>query len=71
MFKSTFKDTLDKSIEPAMFNANTIDFHYSFGEFLNRYTNPLFYYRVEISERLYNNLTWANNKSPIVYLPFQ
>ncbi|CAG8721690.1 21578_t:CDS:2, partial [Racocetra persica] len=58
MFKSTFKDVLDKSVEPAMFNANTIDFHYSFGEFLNRYTTPLFYYRCEIRARNLNPKTW-------------
>jgi len=41
MFKSTFKDVLDKSVEPAMFNANTIDFNYSLGEFFNRLTDPV------------------------------
>ncbi|CAG8822847.1 17161_t:CDS:2, partial [Racocetra fulgida] len=47
MFKSTFRQFLDKSIEPSMFNANTIDHHYSLGEFFNRLTEPIFFYRVE------------------------
>jgi len=71
MFKSTFKDSLDRSVEPAMFNANTIDFNYSLGEFFNRLTDPIWFYRVDISELLYNNLCWANNKSPILNLPYQ
>ncbi|CAG8595789.1 11077_t:CDS:2, partial [Ambispora leptoticha] len=50
MFKNTFRNFNDKSIEPSMFNANTIDFHYSLGEFFNRLTDPIFFYRVEISE---------------------
>ncbi len=70
MFKSTFKDVLDKSVEPAMFNANTIDFNYSLGEFFNRLTDPVWFYRVEISELLHNRLNWANNKSPLIGLPF-
>lgn len=71
MFKSTSKDKKDKSVEPAMFNANTIDFNYSLGEFFNRLTDPIWFYRVDISELLYNNLCWANNKSPILNLPYQ
>ncbi|CAG8752082.1 1176_t:CDS:2, partial [Racocetra fulgida] len=54
MFKSTFRQFLDKSIEPSMFNANTIDFHYSLGEFFNRMTDPILFYRVEHSELLAN-----------------
>ncbi|CAJ0898787.1 12959_t:CDS:2 [Entrophospora sp. SA101] len=45
MFKNTFRNFHDKSVEPAMFNANTIDFNYSLGEFYNRLTNPVFFYR--------------------------
>jgi len=71
MFKSTYKDNLDKSIEPAMFNASTIDFNYGLGEFFNRLTDPIWFYRVDISELLYNNLCWANNKSPVLNLPYQ
>src|SRR5437868_4501951 len=56
MFKSTFRNFLDKSIEPSQFNANTIDFHYSLGEFFNRMTEPIFFYRVEHSELLANRL---------------
>ncbi|CAG8605231.1 22479_t:CDS:1, partial [Racocetra persica] len=56
MFKSTFRNFLDKSIEPSMFNANTIDFHYSLGEFFNRMTDPILFYRVEHSELLANRL---------------
>ncbi|CAJ0839685.1 3964_t:CDS:2 [Entrophospora sp. SA101] len=50
MFKNTFRNFHDKSVEPAMFNANTIDFNYSLGEFYNRLTNPVFFYRCEIIE---------------------
>ncbi|CAG8840528.1 10817_t:CDS:2, partial [Racocetra persica] len=32
IFKSTYRNFLDKSIEPSQFNANTIDFHYSLGD---------------------------------------
>jgi hypothetical protein len=71
MFRSTFKDALDRSVEPAMFNANTINFNFSLGEFFNRLTDPVFFYRVDISELLYNNLSWANNKSTYLGLPFQ
>jgi len=71
MFKSTYKDNLDKSTEPAMFNASTIDFNYGLGEFFNRLTDPIWFYRVDISELLYNNLCWANNKSPVLNLPHQ
>ncbi|CAI2188674.1 1511_t:CDS:2 [Funneliformis geosporum] len=46
MFKSTFRDFQGKTIEPAIFNSNTIDFNYSLGEFFNRLTNPIFFYRV-------------------------
>src|SRR4051812_20395431 len=55
-FKSTYRDHHDKSVEPAMFNANTIDFHYSLGELFNRLTDPIFFYRTEISELLFNRL---------------
>src|SRR5207248_2813700 len=52
MFKSTYRNFLDKGVEPSMFNANTIDHHYSLGEFFNRLTDPIFFYRVEYSELL-------------------
>lgn len=71
LFKSTSKDKKDKSVEPAMFSSDTMDFHYSLGEFFNRLTDPIWFYRVDISELLYNNLCWANNKSPILNLPYQ
>jgi hypothetical protein len=56
-----------------MFNANTIDFHYSLGEFFNRLTTPVFFFRIEYSELLYNRLGWANNKqkTAISNLPIQ
>jgi hypothetical protein len=56
IFKSTHRNNLDKSIEPSQFNANTIDFHYSLGEFFNRLTDPIFFVRIEHSELLYNRL---------------
>jgi hypothetical protein len=56
MFKNTFRNFNDKSVEPSQFNSNTIDFHYSLGEFFNRLTDPIFFYRVEVSELLYNRL---------------
>ena len=40
-FKSTLFDSLNKTIEPSMFHANTIDFHYSLGEFFCRLTDPI------------------------------
>lgn len=71
MFKSTLKDTLGKTIEPVSFNSNTIDFNYSLGEFFNRLTSPIFFYRIHVSELLYNRLNWNNNKSKILNLPIQ
>ena len=68
--KDGYKETLNRTIEPAMYNANTRDFNYSIGEFYNRFSNPVFTIRMNISELLYNNLTWANNKSTTLSLPF-
>jgi len=69
MFKSTLKDPLGKTIEPVNFNSNTIDFNYSLGEFFNRLTSPIFFYRIHVSELLYNRLKWSNNKQKIINLP--
>jgi len=56
MFKSTLFDPLSKSVEPAMFRSDTVDFHYSLNEFFTRLIEPLFFYRIHISELLFNNL---------------
>ncbi|CAI2197370.1 3818_t:CDS:2, partial [Funneliformis geosporum] len=56
MFKSTLFDAFNKSIEPAMFHGNTIDFHYTLHEFFTRLIEPLFFYRIHVSELLFNNL---------------
>ena len=70
-FKSTLFDTFNKSIEPSQMAGNTIDFHYSLVEFFCRLTDPIWFYRIELSELLYNNLKWCNNKSKILYLPLE
>jgi hypothetical protein len=63
-----FKNDLDKSVDPSLFNSGTINFNYSLGEFFNRLTSPIFFYRTYISELLYNNLEWNNNKQSILNL---
>ncbi|RIB03650.1 hypothetical protein C2G38_2224436 [Gigaspora rosea] len=56
MFKSTLKDTLGKSVEPVLFNSNTIDFNYSLGEFFNHLTKPIFFYRIHANYYLTNGV---------------
>jgi len=67
-----WKKDLDKGVEPSAFTSDTINFNYSLGEFFNRLTSPVFFYRTYISQLLYNKLEkWCNGKSEILGLPLQ
>ncbi|WNE40731.1 MAG: hypothetical protein mread185_000188 [Mycoplasmataceae bacterium] len=67
-----FKSDLNKTVDPSVFNTGTIDFNYSLGEFFNRLTDPVFFYRMYISQLLYTKLEkWCNSKSEILGLPLQ
>ncbi|KLL02863.1 MAG: hypothetical protein MRECE_40c002 [Mycoplasmataceae bacterium CE_OT135] len=63
-YKSTIK-ALEKTVEPAIFFSNTVDFNYDFWEFANRCIKNPFEIRFEHSDMLYNNLVNSNDKSPL------
>ncbi|CFW92987.1 protein of unknown function [endosymbiont DhMRE of Dentiscutata heterogama] len=51
--------------------SSSIDYHYSFTDLFHHLTKESLFYRIYISETLYNNLKWANNKEGEVNLPIE
>ena len=67
LFKSTYADMIDKTIEPTIFYSNSVQFPYNLFDFFLRSFTPHWETRVHISKTLYNNLIHNNNENPITY----
>src|SRR5437763_15774217 len=67
MFKSTYAEILNNSIEPSIFYSNTLTFPYNLFDYWLRNEKDPFFVRIYYSNNLLNNLIHNNNENPITY----
>src|SRR6185437_2285105 len=67
LFKSTYADMEDKTVEASILYSNTITFPYNLFDYWLRNEKDPFFCRIYYSNNLYNNLVHNNNENPITY----